>query len=212
MTMRPAGVMSMRQNVSGAMPSAATIAARITAGCVTATVRDGLAVNDSSHRDTREIRSAIDSPPCGAAVSRLSHTSRSRGGTAASAWPRHRPQSRSAKRGSVSCLQAKQFRGLPGAPLGSGQLTRHGTGEAVRRFDLATADRVQRFVGGKPPVHHGIRHAVRDQDQPGDLGHAPMLDACCVRAASRRPLIAAKTRPMPAHSTSWVASDSSRNS
>jgi hypothetical protein len=186
MPTRPAGVTSMRQNAAGAMPSAATIAARITAGCVTATVRAGLAVNDSSHCDTREIRSAIDSPPCGAVAGWLSHASSSSGGTAASA--------------------------RPGAPLGSGQLTRRGTGEAVHRFDLAAADRVERFVGGKTLVRHGIRHAVRDQGQPDDLGHAPMLDACGVRAASRRPLIAANTRPIPAHSTSWVASDSSRNS
>jgi hypothetical protein len=60
-----AGAMSMRQNDFGGLSRASRIAARITAGCVTAVVRNvlcckALCVRDASHPATRSISSTID--------------------------------------------------------------------------------------------------------------------------------------------------------
>ncbi len=66
MTVLLTGAMSMRQNDFWGVSSTSRIAARITAGWVTATVRIASPANDCSHPATRSIRLTIDSPPCGA--------------------------------------------------------------------------------------------------------------------------------------------------
>jgi hypothetical protein len=109
MSVRLTGAMSMRQNDFGGAPSATNIAARITAGWVTANVGNALLVNDSSHPDTRSIRSTIDSPPCGAWPGSLSQTFRSAGGRLCSVSPHHRPQYRSANFGSVVACRPSNF-------------------------------------------------------------------------------------------------------
>lgn len=57
--------MSMRQKDFGGASSAIRIAARITAGCVTATSLDGVGASESIQRPTRCTSATIDSPPCG---------------------------------------------------------------------------------------------------------------------------------------------------
>ena len=51
------GAMSMRQNDFGGLSRASRIAARITAGCVTATVRDVLPAGDQDSRHGHRVRS-----------------------------------------------------------------------------------------------------------------------------------------------------------
>ena len=101
MTVRLTGAMSMRQNDFGGASRAIRIAARITAGWVTATSRLRRLVNVSIQPRTRSIRSTTDSPPCGALVGSVSQMARSAGRTPPSTSPRQRPQSRSASRCSM---------------------------------------------------------------------------------------------------------------
>lgn len=208
MTTQAAGATSTRQNDAGSASSAATIVARITAGCVTAAVRKGLAVNAFNQRDARSIRSAIDSPPCSARPDR-SATPPGRLGPRSAAPARTTARNPGRPAAVRLPRQAEQPRGLPGAQLGCDEIACGAIELGGDSFYLTAAQLVQRLVGGKTPVRHGIRHAMRNERQPHDPGHAGTRGA---RAPSSRPLTAAKTRPMPAHSTSCAASDTSRNS
>ena len=205
----------MRQNEVGGAFKAIRIAARITAGCVTTTVRKVLSVNDSSQSDTRSIE--VDDGL--AAVRRRGRIGQPQPKIGRSDGVEWLPAPASAiKVGQLRLrrgLQAQQLRGLAGPPLGSGQLASAGGDSKARsRFGLPTAGIVERFVGRKTPGRHGVGHRVRHQGQPDDLGHAAILDARPLLAvsATSRSANGAKTRPMVTHSTSWVASESNLNS
>ena len=104
MRVRLTGAMSMRQNDFGGTSRASRIAARITAGCVTATVATALSVNDLATRPPvrsgrRSTHRRVAPEPDRSAKSRGP-----RGRTSFSVFPCHCPQSRSANSGSgVAC-------------------------------------------------------------------------------------------------------------
>ena len=196
MTVRLTGAMSMRQNDFGGALSATNIAARITAGCVTATSRLRRLVNESIHPRTRSISSTTDSPPCGARVGSVSQIARSAGAV-------------EIREPVVDAgVQAEQFRRLPGPLLGSAVGT-FGDAQFDRRVDLTMAEGVERFVGGKSSGCHRIRHRMGYERQPDDLTHAGTTSRRF--SSSRRDAIAANTSPMVAHMITCVASEKSRN-
>src|SRR4029077_5210393 len=68
-------------------------------------------------------------------------------------------------------VQAEQFRRLPGPLLGSA-VGAFGDAKFDGRVDLAMAEGVERFVGGKSSGCHRIRQRMGYEGQPDDLTHA----------------------------------------
>jgi hypothetical protein len=199
--------MSTRQNDFGGALSTTRIAARITAGCVTATSRARRVVSESIHPRTRSISAMTDSPPCGDCV----------GSDRQIVWlhATHHvaPPATAVQIGQPVVdggVQAEQFGRLPG-PLLRCAVGAFGDAEVDGRIDLAMADGVERFVGGKSPGRHRVGHRVRHEGEPDDLTHDPTSSARrgCL---SSRSTIDPNTSPSIAHNTNWVPSEYNRNS
>ena len=185
MTVRLTGAMSMRQNDFGGASSATRIAARITAGCVTAT--------------SRVRRVGRSTTPASRAPGRSGRRPTRRRAAPASGrsarWPDRRAAPRRAPRRATAAVQigqprlgagvqAEQFGGLPGALLGSAKRAVALRRGRSQRVDLAAADRVERFVGGKSSGCHRVGHA---RATPGSAG----------RPQSRRDTRRLAARPLP---------------
>ena len=178
MTVRLTGAMSMRQNDFGGASRATRIAARTTAGCVTATSRLRRVVNVSIQSRTRSTSSTTDSPPCGA-LRRVGQPDGEVGGP-------HTAEHIAAPSAAVQVgqpvldarLQAKEFRGLSGALLGPAEGA-VGDAELDGGVDLAVSHRVERLVGGKPSGRHRVGHGVRHQCQPDDLSPLTLTFGSC---------------------------------
>ena len=171
MTVRLTGAMSMRQNDFGGASSAIRMAARITAGWVTATKRarrrsaipSSRAPGRSGRRRTR--RRAVR------ASGRSARSPGPAGWTPPRTSPRQRPQSRSASRVSMSACRPSSS-AVCRVRFSGPQTARSDGAELDRGVDLAVADRVERLVGGKSSGCHRVGHGMRHQGQPDDLTHS----------------------------------------
>ncbi len=179
----------MRQNDFGGALSATRIAARITAGCVTTTSRVRRVVSESIHQphpvDQLDHRFATVRRP-----RRVGQPDRQVVGLHA-AYHVAAPASAVQIRQPVvdAGVQTEQFGRLPG-PLLRAAIGAFGDTKIDRRVDLAVADRIERFVGGKPSGRHRIGHRVRYECQPDDLTHA----SATARSGPRSSLARARLR------------------
>ena len=188
----------MRQNDFGGASSATRIAARITAGWVTATSRLRRAVSDSI-QSPHPVDQVDDGLAAVRRPRRVGQPDRQVGGP-------HPAQHLAAPPSAVQVGQPG-FDRRPAAPsssavwtgalLGTAEGT-FGDAEVDRGVDLPVADRVERLVGGKSSGRHRVGHGVRHEGQPDDLTHDAARPTCFSLAEQTRRPSHANTSPIVA--------------